>query len=125
MERCSLLLIDWKVSDPALHLKYTGVEQAPILRHIRRLTEGNTPFYLRLPIIPGVNDNEAHFRTAAELVAGAPALRGVDVLPYQQAAGAKYAMVGKDYAPGFDEERPPRFFTEAFEEKGIPYTMFR
>lgn len=125
MELCSMILIDWKGSDPELHRHYTGVDQAPIRRHIEMLAGGNTPFILRLPIIPGVNDNEEHFRTAAELVTGAPALVRVDVLPYQPAAGAKYQMVGRDYQPDFDETKPPKFHTECFEARGIPFKVFR
>ena len=125
MALCSLILIDWKVSDPALHRRYTGVDQAPIRRHVEMLAEGGTPFCLRMPVIPGVNDNEEHFEAAAELVAGAPALVRVDVLPYQRAAGAKYEMVGLSYQPDFEEERPPRFHTEAFDRRGIPYQVFR
>lgn len=125
MELCSMILIDWKVSDPELHRRYTGVDQAPIRRHIEMLAKGNTPFIMRMPIIPGVNDNEEHFRTAAELVADAPALVRVDVLPYQPAAGAKYKMVNRDYQPDFDETRPLKFHTECFDEHGIPFQMFR
>ena len=125
MRRCSLILMDWKVSDPALHRQFTGVDQAPILRHAQLLAEGDTPFILRMPIIPGVNDNAAHFETAAALVKGAKALVRVDVLPYQRAAGAKYEMVGMPYAPGFDEAQSPRFYTEAFDAAGIPYQVFR
>ena len=125
MALCDLILIDWKVSDPALHKRCTGVEQAAIRRHVQWLAQGETPFILRMPIIPGVNDNAAHFETAASLVESARALVRVDVLPYQRAAGAKYAMVGREYAPEFDEARPPAFYTEVFEKRNIPFQKFR
>ena len=125
MELCSMILIDWKVSDPELHRRYTNVDQAPIRRHIEMLAKGNTPFILRMPIIPGVNDNEEHFRTAAELVADAPALVRIDVLPYQAAAGAKYGMVNHEYRPDFDETQRPKFHTECFAARGIPFKVFR
>ena len=125
MRRCDLIMMDWKVSDPALHLRYTGVKQDVILRHAQQLAAGDTPFILRMPIIPGVNDNEAHFRTAAQLVRGASSLVRVDVLPYQRAAGAKYEMVGRNYAPDFPEEAPLQLFTDVFDQQGIPYQVFR
>ena len=125
IKRCSLIMMDWKVSDPQLHRHYTGVDQAPIRRHLEMLAAGQTPFILRMPIIPGVNDNPEHFRTAAELVQGAPALVRVDLLPYQRAAGAKYTMVGKHYSPDFDENKEPQFFPQILEERGIPYQLFR
>lgn len=124
MALCDLILMDWKVSDPALHRRYTGVDQATIRRHAQMLAQGNTPFILRMPIIPGVNDNEAHFETAAELVRDAKALVRVDVLPYQRAAGAKYEMVGMTYSPDFEEARAPAFYTECF-GAGVPYQVFK
>lgn len=125
MARFDLVMMDWKVSDPVLHKRYTGVDQAIILRHARMLAAGNTPFILRMPIIPGVNDNAAHFETAAALVKDAKALQRIDVLPYQRAAGAKYEMVSMDYQPDFDESRDPAFFTNVFAREGIPFQLFR
>ena len=125
MERFDLILMDWKVSDPDAHKAYTGVEQEIILRHVRMLAEGDTPFILRMPIIPGVNDNAAHFETAAALVRDAKALVRVEVLPYQRAAGAKYEMVSMTYNPGFDESRTPAFFTQVFERESIPFQCLR
>jgi len=125
IQRCDLILMDWKVSDPALHRRYTGVDQAPIRRHLKMLSQSDTPFYLRMPIIPGVNDNKEHFETAAQLVAKAKNLVRVDILPYQRAAGAKYGMVGKTYQPDFPEDKPPAIFTESFDQLNIPYQVFK
>ena len=125
METCSLILMDWKVSDPETHRRFTGVSQELIRRHAEQLCAGNTPFILRMPIIPGVNDNEAHFETVVKLVQDAKKLIRVDILPYQRAAGAKYEMVGRQYAPGFDDTVPPRIFVHRFEKHGIPYQLFR
>ena len=125
MEKLDLVMMDWKVSDPELHVHYTGAEQEPIRRHVRMLAEGKTPFILRMPIIPGVNDNRKHFETAAELAGGAEKLIRIEILPYQRAAGAKYAMVGREYAPEFDETKELKCFPDVFEEKRIPYQIFR
>lgn len=125
MKHLSLIMIDYKLTDPELHRKYTGVPNEGILRHIRMLAEGETPFILRMPLIPGVNDNRAHFEAAAALLKGAKALVRVDLLPYQRAAGAKYEMVGREYKVDFDEEKRPEIFPEVFEKSGIPYQLFR
>ena len=122
---CDLILVDWKVSDGAVLRRTTGADISVIRRHIELLANGTTPFILRLPIIPGINDNRAHFEAAAALVENSKALRQVDILPYQRAAGAKYSMVNKKYAPDFDESVPPQMFTEVFERRGIPFVQFR
>lgn len=125
MACCDLIMMDWKVSDPELHRHFTGVDQAPIRRHAQMLAEGDTPFILRMPIIPGVNDNPAHFETAAQLARGAKALQCVELLPYQRAAGAKYEMVGMDYQPEFADAQTPQMYTDCFEKAGIPYKVYR
>lgn len=125
MALSDLIMMDWKVSDPALHLHYTGVEQDVILRHVRTLSHGSTPFILRMPIIPGVNDNVEHFEFAANLVKNASSFLRLDVLPYQRTAGAKYEMVDKKYCPEFDETQRPCIHTEVFDALGVPYQLFR
>jgi pyruvate formate lyase activating enzyme len=42
-----------------------------------------------------------------QIVDGAPNFRGVEFLPYNRLAGAKYAKLGRAYSPGFDESREP------------------
>ena len=125
MDRLNLVMMDWKVSDPVRHKHFTGVDQAPIRRHAEMLAAGETPFILRMPIIPGVNDVPEHFETVAELVKGAKALVRIDILPYQRAAGAKYEMVGKMYAPEFDEAAVLQYYTEIFDDIGIQYQIFQ
>ena len=125
MDKLDLVMMDWKVSDPVRHRHFTGVDQAPIRRHAEMLAAGDTPFILRMPIIPGVNDERAHFETVANLVRDAKALVRIDILPYQRAAGAKYEMVGKAYKPEFDEAASLHYYTECFDEAGIPYQVFR
>ena len=125
MEKLDLVMMDWKCSDPVRHRHYTGVDQAPIRRHAEMLAAGDTPFILRMLIIPGVNDEREHFETVARLVRGAKTLVRVDILPYQRAAGAKYEMVGKTYAPEFDEAAALHYYTECFDDAGIPYQVFR
>ena len=106
-------------------MAHLAVDQDVILRHARMLAAGSTPFILRMPIIPGVNDNAAHFETAAALVKDSKSLVRIEVLPYQRAAGAKYEMVSMTYNPGFDESKSPEFFTQVFEREGIPFLCLR
>ena len=80
-------------------------------------------------IIPGKgmeipNIDAMPFANSVDQVKNSRSLVRVDVLPYQRAAGAKYEMVGREYAPGFDESVPPRFHTEIFDRMGIPYRVF-
>ena len=42
------------------------------------------------------------------LIKDAPGLERVEILRYHKTAGAKYAMIGRTYAPGFDTGAEPR-----------------
>ncbi len=114
-----LILLDLKQMDDALHRAFTGVSNARIIANAERLCRGSTPFVVRIPVIPGVNDNAAHYRAVAELVCGAPSLERVELLPYHLTAGAKYAMLGEAYQPGFDTDRPIQTDQSVFEQYGI------
>lgn len=118
-EAFDLVMLDLKQMDDALHRRYTGVSNAAIIENAKQLCRGETPFIIRIPVIPGVNDTEAHYRAVAELVQGAPALLQVELLPYHVTAGAKYAMLGQDYLPNFDTERPIRTNLAIFTDHGV------
>ena len=120
MSTFNLIMMDIKLTDSARHKHFTGVDNAPILRHADMLREGNTPFIIRMPLIPGVNDEPAHFEAVAARIEGARALQRVEFLPYHKTAGAKYSLVGMKYSPEFDVNRPVQIDPEPFNKRGIP-----
>lgn len=103
-----LFLFDLKAMNPETHRKYTGVDNAPILRNLRILRDSGKPFIIRLPLIPGVNDTQEHMTLVRDTVEGTPGLVRVEMLRYHKTAGAKYAMVDQKYAPPFDPEAEVR-----------------
>lgn len=119
MERVDLVMMDMKLTDPAMHRHYTGVDNAPILKHADMLCAGNTPFIIRIPLIPGVNDTQEHCAAVAERIQNARRLVRVELLPYHKTAGAKYGMAGMKYAPEFDVGQAVRVWSEIFEKHGV------
>ena len=119
MEQFDLIMFDLKSMDDNIHKRFTGVSNHLILKNARKLCEGKIPFIIRIPVIPGVNDNNENYRAVAEFLSGATALIRVELLPYHKTAGAKYAMAGKTYNPGFDTEQSVMINTSIFSEKGI------
>ena len=97
-----LALFDVKAVDAVVHQKYTGADNAPILRNLRWLCDSGKDFIIRLPLIPGVNDSPEAMEAVLEIIKNARSLLRVEMLRYHRTAGAKYAMVGRDYAPPFD-----------------------
>jgi pyruvate formate lyase activating enzyme len=118
-----LVLMDIKHTDTKIHKKYTGVGNELILDNLEYLCQSATGFYIRIPLIPGVNDTRENMEKTAELIKDAKNLKRVDLLPYHQTAGAKYPMLGKEYNPGFDVKRKVNIWREAFEKYNINVTV--
>jgi pyruvate formate lyase activating enzyme len=99
-----LFLVDIKQLDPAKHRAATGVSNERILANIRRLAASGHALNVRIPVVPTVNDTPADIRAIAGFVrdlqsarpAGAPAL-SLELLPFHQLAGDKYASLGRHY----------------------------
>ena len=119
-ERCNLVFFDLKLIDPAAHRRYTGVDNAPILRNLRVMSALDVPFVVRVPLIPGVTDTDANLTAIANTVRGLPGLVRVDLLPYNQAAGAKYESVGMKFKPDYDEMRELNVNTSIFQQANVP-----
>ena len=115
-----LVIMDVKLTDPALHRRWTGVDNGPILRNLDWLKKSGIPFWIRIPLIPTVNDTEENMRRTAALLKGAPRLERVELLPYHKTAGAKYGAVGMNYDPGFPTGQEPQIHLEPFQEAKIP-----
>ncbi len=92
-----LFLYDVKLVDDARHRAFTGVTNAPILSNLRRLGAAGQRIVLRVPVIPGVNDDAANLGALAELGAALPHLAGVDLLPYHHIGADKYARLDRAY----------------------------
>ncbi len=119
VERLDYVIMDLKVIDPKKHKKYVGVDNGGILENFQYLAHGKKPFVIRIPLIPGVNDDERNYRQTAQLLAGAQAMERVELLPYHKAAGAKYEMVNRQYTPDFDPDAEVCIRQEIFSEYGI------
>lgn len=118
-EVMDMVIMDVKIVDPILHKKYTGVDNAPILRNLEILKGMGKTFRIRVPLIPTVNDTFENMEATARLLEGAEHLEKVELMRYNKAAGAKYSGVGMKYEPDFPEQQEPNIFREPFERRGI------
>lgn len=112
------VLLDIKLTDPAQHLRYTGVGNEWILQNFQLLVQSGRSFTLRTPLIPGVTDTPENL-TAIALLLKQHGVRYIELLPYHRAAGGKYAAVGRRYTPDFDENIPIDPHPEIFRQHGI------
>lgn len=123
ISQLDFIMMDIKLIDPDMHLKFTGVNNALILNNLEVLKRSEKPFIIRVPLIPGVNDTEENLTATAKLLADAETLQKVELLPYQQTAGAKYEMLGKKFSPEFDIGREVNAMKSCFESFGIQCTV--
>lgn len=122
LPHCDFLLYDLKLMDSERHRTYTGVDNVNILENYRTLVKSGTPFITRIPLIPTVNDTAENITATAEFMAGLGVDR-IELLPYNRAAGAKYALLSQAYSPTFDGSLPPNPRREIFEHYGIGVTI--
>lgn len=92
-----LFLYDLKLMDDARHRKYTGVSNRLIISNLKRLSAAGENIIVRIPLIPGVNDDEQNLKLTHRFLVNLPNLAGVEVLPYHDIAQAKYAALDLAY----------------------------
>ena len=100
-----LFLYDLKLMDDARHRKFTGVSNELILKNLQVLSAQGQDIFLRVPIIPEINDDDENIRQIGTFAAALPRLNRVDILPYHRAAAEKHHRLSKVY--GLPETRPP------------------
>jgi len=105
-EDVDLFLYDLKLLDDDSHQEVTGVSNARILANLWGLSELGERIILRVPLIPGINDDEASVHAIGTLAVDLPALEGIELLPYHEIGRDKYERLGKRCP--MPEVAPPR-----------------
>jgi pyruvate formate lyase activating enzyme len=100
-----LFLYDLKLMDDARHRAATGMSNAVILANLRALSAHDHAITIRIPLIPGINDDEENLRQSGEFLASLPQLHRVELLPYHDIAAAKYGGLGR--ARPLTDTHPP------------------
>jgi pyruvate formate lyase activating enzyme len=93
----NLFLYDLKLMDDTRHRHWTGISNEMILSNLRRLSELGHNLIIRIPLIPGINDDEENLRQTGAFLASLPNIPPVELLPYHNIAEGKYAGLGIEY----------------------------
>jgi pyruvate formate lyase activating enzyme len=117
------VFFDLKLMDPGEHRRHTGRDNTPFLRNFETLAAASVPYVVRVPLVPGVTDTDENLTAIAEAVAGSTNLVRVDLLPYNRAAGGKYAPCGIAFRPSYDESRDIRVDMLPFAARQIPVNL--
>ena len=97
---CDLFLVDLKVMDSSVHLRYTGVPNELILDNIRLVASLGVPYWIRIPLIAEVNASESNLAATAAFLRTLSHLPDeVDLLPYHDIGKGKHDRLGTTYNP--------------------------
>jgi pyruvate formate lyase activating enzyme len=121
-----VVLYDLKHMDDALHQHWTGTGNQTILANLVALGAVHAAIWIRVPVVPGVNDDLANLEATARFVAGIPGVRRLDLLPYHGIGAAKFRRLGREYL--LDRLQPPtpermEALALPFRAQGIPVTL--
>jgi pyruvate formate lyase activating enzyme len=121
-----LVLFDLKHMDETRHREWTGAGNQAILANLEALGRGHDQIWIRVPVIPGFNDDPANLEATARYVAGLSGVRRLDLLPYHRTGAAKFRRLGLDYPLDRIPAPTPEHMAEAadlFRAHGIPTTI--
>ena len=91
-----LFLYDIKAMNDEIHKEYTGVSNSLILENLARLLKSNVGVWVRVPIIPGVNDSEDEMKKIKSFFEANGYPEKVELLPYHAMGENKYSAIGEN-----------------------------
>ena len=124
-----LLITDIKHMDERKHRDGTGVGNSLILKNIEAADETEVPLVIRVPVIPGFNNDEANIRATAAFIAERLQNMPIQVqlLAYRRLGEEKYASLDREYPmaslPTIDGSvfaKEILSLVEVMKEQGIP-----
>jgi pyruvate formate lyase activating enzyme len=89
-----LFLYDLKILDDDRHRQYTGVSNVVILENLAALCEVRANVWIRVPVIPGFNDDPRDVEATAAWVASLGNVQRMHLLPYHALGTSKAERVG-------------------------------
>ena len=90
-----LFLYDLKAVGDEVHRQATGVSNARILENLTALGRVHRNIWVRIPVVPGVNDTPAEMGAMARFVSSVGGVQCVQLLPYHPMGHHKGERVGR------------------------------
>ena len=90
-----LFLYDIKLFDSQKHKLYVGVGNERILENLKKLFQAGVKIWIRIPVIPGVNDSPEEMQKIKAFISQCGKPEKVELLPYHAMGEHKYRALGK------------------------------
>lgn len=100
-----IFLFDLKHMDTGKHKSWTGRENSCIIENLLKLDKLGFPVEIRIPIIPGFNDDSASLRAFGEFLQELSCVTCVRLLAYHGMEKSKYSEIAMPYT--MPKTRPP------------------
>lgn len=95
-----MYLLDYKISDPKAYNNYVGSGVCRVHETLKTIKKLEGSVHLRCPVIPGINDNDAHFEAIRGLRRDYPIIKEIEVMPYHKTGSSKWENIGLEYSLG-------------------------
>jgi pyruvate formate lyase activating enzyme len=95
----NLFLFDIKHLDDQKHKMYTGVSNKLVLKNLNLIAESNSDFFVRIPVVPGFNDDEDYLSKLKKFLSelNKKNLKMINLLPYHKIGSSKYIRFEMPY----------------------------
>jgi pyruvate formate lyase activating enzyme len=117
------IIFDLKFMNSDKHLRYTGKPNSLILSNAKLVAESGIEVLYRMPLIPGINDDQQNIKDTADFIIGwGKNTRRIELMPYHRLGKGKYESLGREYLlPELLAPEPERVESvrKAFKNKDI------
>ena len=92
-----LFLYDLKCINPEKHLSATGSGNRLILNNLSQLLKENKEIWIRIPLIPNINDQDEDILDFSAVLASMKQIQKIQLIPYHRYGVGKYDSLGIAY----------------------------
>ncbi|WP_187118947.1 glycyl-radical enzyme activating protein [Bacillus marasmi] len=117
-----LVLLDIKHTNKEKHVEYTGKSNERILENARFIGEFGVPIIIRVPVIPGFNNEISEIEEISRFAKSINGVKEVHLLPYHRLGENKYNYLEYEYRlKGIEppEREDMRILKETVEKIGM------
>ena len=124
-----LWIADIKMMDSDLHRSFTGLGNEQILENLRMLAarheDGPPRLVIRIPVIPGVNDNHENMERTADFIADdlGGRIDSLQLMSFMRLGLEKYQSLDMDYGMG-KRLKEIRFRRDYFQKKIVAFAEY-
>lgn len=124
LKHADLVLFDIKHLNQAKHIEFTGVSNTGILDNLRLVLDSGRDVIIRIPVIPGLNDDAGHLAELKGLLVELKCdnLQKINLLPFHRIGSSKYRKFNIPYRMNNTEQpsqQRMKELKEFFSDTGI------